>query len=62
MNLTKCSSHSALLSQLFGGVILFLNFTDGEEGFQFGRFGTESLLFADDVVLLASSDADLQLR
>ena len=32
----------------------------GEEGLQFGVLRISSLLFADDVVLLASSDCDLQ--
>ena len=48
--------------------ILFINFMDrisrrsqGVEGVQFGDLRIGSLLFADDVVLLASSDRDLQL-
>ena len=47
--------------------ILFVIFMDrisrrsrGEEGLQFGVLRISSLLFADDVVLLASSDCDLQ--
>lgn len=34
----------------------------GEDSVQFGVLGTAFLFFADDVVLLASSDRDLQLR
>ncbi|XP_061762964.1 retrovirus-related Pol polyprotein from type-2 retrotransposable element R2DM isoform X1 [Nerophis ophidion] len=48
--------------------ILFITFMDrisrrsqGVEGFRFGGRGIGSLLFADDVVLLASSGRDLQL-
>ncbi|KAF7658853.1 hypothetical protein LDENG_00007090, partial [Lucifuga dentata] len=47
--------------------ILFMIFMDrisrrsqGSEGVQFGDLRIASLLFADDVVLLASSDSDLQ--
>ena len=49
-------------------LILFITFMDrisrysqGVEGFQFGDLRITSLLFADDVVLLASSSRDLQL-
>ncbi|XP_061753818.1 retrovirus-related Pol polyprotein from type-2 retrotransposable element R2DM isoform X2 [Nerophis ophidion] len=48
--------------------ILFITFMDrisrrsqGVEGFRFGGRGIRSLLFADDVVLMASSGRDLQL-
>ena len=48
--------------------ILFIIFMDrisrrsqGVEGVRFGDLRIGSLLFADDVVLLASSDRDLQL-
>ncbi|XP_061541984.1 ankyrin repeat domain-containing protein 13D isoform X7 [Phycodurus eques] len=48
--------------------ILFITFMDrisrrsrGEKGVRFGGLGIASLLFADDVVLLASSNRDLQL-
>ncbi|KAK9541149.1 hypothetical protein VZT92_001216 [Zoarces viviparus] len=47
--------------------VLFVTFMDrisrrslGEENVRFGDLGIASLLFADDVVLLASSDRDLQ--
>ena len=49
-------------------MILFIIFTDrisrrnqGVEGVRFGDLRIGSLLFADDVVLLASSGRDLQL-
>ena len=35
--------------------------SQGAEGFRFGGVGISSLLFADDVVLLAPSSGDLQL-
>ncbi|KAI3364789.1 hypothetical protein L3Q82_000916 [Scortum barcoo] len=42
------------------GVLRFLGVARGLEGVRFGNHRISSLLFADDVVLLASSSQDLQ--
>jgi len=64
---SKARSQWVLDSRLSLVTILFVNFMDrisrrsrGEESVLFGELRIASLLFADDVVLLATSDRDLQ--